>query len=196
MKIGRPEAEGTQLGPLISHEHRNKVAVVLQEGGRRGRQRSSPAAGFPTCGKELEKGAWIEPTIWTGLPETATVVQEEIFGPCCHVQPFDTRGRGRCAWRTTRHTASRRRSGPPNLARAHRVAAQDRRRHLLDQQLVPARPAHGVRRLQGLGHRPRGRRALARVLHRAAQRLREARRGRTTRRWSAAKRMPQVGLGP
>ncbi|MEZ5840130.1 MAG: aldehyde dehydrogenase family protein [Hyphomicrobiales bacterium] len=29
-------------------------------------------------------------TIWTGLPESSRVVQEEIFGPCCHVQPFDT----------------------------------------------------------------------------------------------------------
>jgi len=32
----------------------------------------------------------VQPTIWTGLPETATVVTEEIFGPCCHIQPFDT----------------------------------------------------------------------------------------------------------
>jgi aminomuconate-semialdehyde/2-hydroxymuconate-6-semialdehyde dehydrogenase len=32
----------------------------------------------------------VQPTIWTGLPETATVVTEEIFGPCCHIQPFDS----------------------------------------------------------------------------------------------------------
>ena len=30
------------------------------------------------------------PTIWTGLPETSAIVREEIFGPCCHVAPFDT----------------------------------------------------------------------------------------------------------
>ena len=39
--------------------------------------------------KALQSGAWVQPTIWIGLPETATVVREEIFGPCCHVQPFD-----------------------------------------------------------------------------------------------------------
>jgi aminomuconate-semialdehyde/2-hydroxymuconate-6-semialdehyde dehydrogenase len=38
----------------------------------------------------LAGGAWIQPTIWTGLPETSSVVREEIFGPCCHVRPFDT----------------------------------------------------------------------------------------------------------
>lgn len=32
----------------------------------------------------------MQPTIWTGLPETASVVGEEIFGPCGHIQPFDT----------------------------------------------------------------------------------------------------------
>ena len=31
MKIGRPEAEGTQLGPLISHEHRNKVLSYFKK---------------------------------------------------------------------------------------------------------------------------------------------------------------------
>jgi aminomuconate-semialdehyde/2-hydroxymuconate-6-semialdehyde dehydrogenase len=31
---------------------------------------------------DLTGGYWVQPTIWTGLPETAAVVQEEIFGPC------------------------------------------------------------------------------------------------------------------
>ena len=38
---------------------------------------------------ELGGGFWVEPTIWTGLPESSPVNREEIFGPCCHVQPFD-----------------------------------------------------------------------------------------------------------
>ncbi len=32
---------------------------------------------------DLKDGCWVQPTIWTGLPETAAVVQEEIFGPVC-----------------------------------------------------------------------------------------------------------------
>jgi aminomuconate-semialdehyde/2-hydroxymuconate-6-semialdehyde dehydrogenase len=45
--------------------------------------------GIPPMGGRWDEGAWIEPTIWTGLPETSRVVREEIFGPCCHVRPFD-----------------------------------------------------------------------------------------------------------
>src|SRR5213079_2185070 len=80
MKIGRPEAEGTLLGPLISHEHRNKVVSYFKKAVDEG-AKVVTGGKIPDMGKDLEKGAWIEPTIWTGLPETATVVQEEIFGP-------------------------------------------------------------------------------------------------------------------
>jgi acyl-CoA reductase-like NAD-dependent aldehyde dehydrogenase len=38
----------------------------------------------------LKDGCWVAPTSWAGLPETATVVRKEIFGPCCHITPFDT----------------------------------------------------------------------------------------------------------
>ena len=40
-------------------------------------------------GTALACGSWIEPTIWTGLDEDSPVVREEIFGPCCHIRPFD-----------------------------------------------------------------------------------------------------------
>ena len=32
----------------------------------------------------------IRDSIWTGLGDEARVVNEEIFGPCCHIAPFDT----------------------------------------------------------------------------------------------------------
>ncbi|HBT57039.1 MAG TPA: 5-carboxymethyl-2-hydroxymuconate semialdehyde dehydrogenase, partial [Pseudomonas sp.] len=31
-----------------------------------------------------------QPTIWTGLKDDSAVVTEEIFGPCCHIRPFDS----------------------------------------------------------------------------------------------------------
>ena len=45
--------------------------------------------GTPELTGNLRGGWWIEPTIWTGLEETSPVVREEIFGPCCHISPFD-----------------------------------------------------------------------------------------------------------
>ena len=46
--------------------------------------------GVPDMPDDLTGGAWVQPTIWTGLPDDARVVREEIFGPCCHIRPFDT----------------------------------------------------------------------------------------------------------
>lgn len=39
---------------------------------------------------DLANGANFAPTIWTGLEQSARVVNEEVFGPVCHVMPFDT----------------------------------------------------------------------------------------------------------
>ena len=89
LKPGRPEDAATGLGPLISREHQAKVAsyyrLAVEEGAT-----VVTGGGIPDMGPELAGGAWIEPTIWTGLPETARVIKEEIFGPCCHIAPFDT----------------------------------------------------------------------------------------------------------
>jgi aminomuconate-semialdehyde/2-hydroxymuconate-6-semialdehyde dehydrogenase len=45
--------------------------------------------GVPSLDAPHNAGFFIEPTVWTGLPETARCVREEIFGPVCHVRPFD-----------------------------------------------------------------------------------------------------------
>ena len=46
--------------------------------------------GVPKMADNYTPGAWIEPTIWTGLDDGARAVREEIFGPCCHIRPFDS----------------------------------------------------------------------------------------------------------
>lgn len=88
LRPGRPGAEGTTFGPLISQGHRDKVLSYYEQA------RADGAAvvtggGIPVMADELKDGAWIEPTIWTGLPESSRVIREEIFGPCCHIAPFD-----------------------------------------------------------------------------------------------------------
>lgn len=89
MKIGLPDDAATGMGPLISKEHQAKVLsyyqLAVQEGAT-----VVTGGGVPDMGAELAEGAWVQPTIWTGLPETARVIKEEIFGPCCHIAPFDT----------------------------------------------------------------------------------------------------------
>ena len=120
MKMGDPFTQATTMGPLISDGHRAKVLgyydLARQEGAT-----VIHGGGVPDLDAPWSGGAYVEPTILTGLPESARTIREEIFGPVCHVQPFDTEEEalamandsvyGLCAAVWTR-----------DLTRAHRMA--------------------------------------------------------------------------
>jgi aminomuconate-semialdehyde/2-hydroxymuconate-6-semialdehyde dehydrogenase len=89
LKPGHPSDKSTGLGPLISIAHREKVLRYYRQAAAEGATVVC-GGGIPKMPESLRGGAWIEPTIWTGLPESSSVVREEIFGPCCHVRPFDS----------------------------------------------------------------------------------------------------------
>jgi len=88
-RLGHPLAEGTNFGPLVSQEHRRKVLSYYRKAADEGATVVT-GGGVPDVDTALRDGAWVEPTIWTGLPESSAVVKEEIFGPCCHIAPFDS----------------------------------------------------------------------------------------------------------
>jgi aminomuconate-semialdehyde/2-hydroxymuconate-6-semialdehyde dehydrogenase len=87
--LGRPEDKATDMGPLVSHEHQEKVLSYYQLAVAEGAT-VVLGGGVPDMPAELAGGAWVQPTIWTGLADDARVIKEEIFGPCCHIRPFDT----------------------------------------------------------------------------------------------------------
>lgn len=121
VRFGRPEDSGTTYGPLISREHRDKVlgyyARAVEEGAT-----VVTGGGVPEMPGDLADGNWVEPTIWTGLPETASVVRDEIFGPCCHIRPFDSEEEVVALANDTDYGLSTT-IWTRDLARAHRVAA-------------------------------------------------------------------------
>lgn len=120
MTLGRPENPATQMGPLISLEHRRKVQGYYDLAKEIGAEIVA-GGGVPAFGDERDNGAWVEPTILAGLPEDSRIQKEEIFGPVCHVAPFDSEeeavemandteyGLASTVWTT-------------NLSRGHRVA--------------------------------------------------------------------------
>jgi aminomuconate-semialdehyde/2-hydroxymuconate-6-semialdehyde dehydrogenase len=121
LKIGGP-FEGADIGPLISRTHRDKVLSYYRLA-RSERGELVCGGGVPSFGDERDGGAFIEPTIMRGLAEDARCVKEEIFGPVCHVAPFDSE-------EEAVHLANDTRYGlaaaiwTSNLQRAHRVARQ------------------------------------------------------------------------
>ena len=80
---------GVGLGPLISAEHKHKVLSYYALARNEGASVVS-GGGSPEMAAEFAEGHWVQPTIWTGLPEGARLLREEVFGPCCHIAPFDT----------------------------------------------------------------------------------------------------------
>jgi aminomuconate-semialdehyde/2-hydroxymuconate-6-semialdehyde dehydrogenase len=122
MKPGRPEEAETGIGPLISQEHRAKVLSYYKKAVEDGATVVT-GGGVPDMPGDLEGGSWIQPTIWTGLREDSAVIREEIFGPCCHVRPFDAEDEAiRLANDTPYGLATT--IWTTNLARAHRVSAR------------------------------------------------------------------------
>lgn len=119
---GSPQDAGTTLGPLISREHRDKVLSYYRRAVEEGATVVT-GGGVPHMEGELEDGFWVEPTIWTGLPESASVVQEEIFGPCCHIAPFDTEDEVIALANATDYGLATT-IWTNDLARAHRVAGR------------------------------------------------------------------------
>jgi aminomuconate-semialdehyde/2-hydroxymuconate-6-semialdehyde dehydrogenase len=88
MRPGHPSDKATAIGPLISLAHRDKVLRYYNRAMEDGATLIC-GGGIPRMPDSLSGGAWVQPTIWTGLAEDSAVVREEIFGPCCHIRPFD-----------------------------------------------------------------------------------------------------------
>jgi phenylacetaldehyde dehydrogenase len=83
MKLGPGLNPGAQLGPLVSALQRDRVMRFVDEGLNAG---ATAAAG----GKAVSSpGYYVEPTVFTHVADTMSIVREEIFGPVVVAQPFD-----------------------------------------------------------------------------------------------------------
>ncbi|GII03780.1 aldehyde dehydrogenase family protein [Planobispora takensis] len=84
--VGDPFDEGTRLGPLVSAVQRDRVVRYINRGQEEGARLVAGGTDRP-----LDRGFYVEPTVFAGVEPGMVIEQEEIFGPVLAVIPY-TRG--------------------------------------------------------------------------------------------------------
>lgn len=90
IRLGDAFDPNTEMGPLISEEHRAKVERYVEIGKNEGAK--LVLGGSRPDVPELEDGFFYLPTIFTGCTTDMRIVQEEVFGPVLTVESFETEG--------------------------------------------------------------------------------------------------------
>jgi aldehyde dehydrogenase (NAD+) len=85
--VGDPFADGTRLGPLVSAVQRDRVRGYIQKGIDEGAKLVAGGASAPAG---LERGFFVQPTVFSDVTAEMTIAQEEIFGPVLSILPYDT----------------------------------------------------------------------------------------------------------
>jgi betaine-aldehyde dehydrogenase len=85
MKVGDPLDPETEVGPMFASRHRDRVEGYIAKGREEG-ARVVTGGGRPVG---LDKGWYVEPTIFADVDNKMTIAQEEIFGPVLAVIPYD-----------------------------------------------------------------------------------------------------------
>jgi aminomuconate-semialdehyde/2-hydroxymuconate-6-semialdehyde dehydrogenase len=122
LHLGWPNDANADLGPLISAQHREKVLSYYRLAEEEGATVVT-GGGVPKFCDNRDQGFYVQPTIYTGLSESARCVTEEIFGPVCHIAPFDSEAEAVSMANDTKYGLAAS-IWTTDLKRGHRVAQQ------------------------------------------------------------------------
>ena len=81
LQVGDALDPATQIGPVVSSKHRDRVEGYIATGRAEG-ARVVAGGGRP---RDLERGWFVQPTVFADVDPSATIAQEEIFGPVLSV---------------------------------------------------------------------------------------------------------------
>jgi acyl-CoA reductase-like NAD-dependent aldehyde dehydrogenase len=85
IKVGDPFAAGTEMGPVAMSRQRDRVEGYISKGVAEG-ARIVTGGGRPAS---LDRGFFVEPTVFGNVDNRMTIAREEIFGPVISVIPAD-----------------------------------------------------------------------------------------------------------
>ena len=86
MKVDSPEKSGDHIGPVVSKVQYDKIINLIELGKKEGANLATGGSNRP---HDLEKGYYIQPTIFTNVTNEMEIAKSEIFGPVLSIIPFD-----------------------------------------------------------------------------------------------------------
>jgi len=85
LKVGDPQAQGVDLGPVVSRVQFDKIqrliGISIEEGAR------LVAGGLGRPG-DLDRGYYVKPTVFGDVTPEMTIAREEVFGPVLAIMPY------------------------------------------------------------------------------------------------------------
>lgn len=86
VSVGDPSKEDTFMGPVVSEAQFNKIQGLINKGIEEGAQLIVGGPGKPAG---LEKGYFVQPTVFANVNNDMTIAREEIFGPVLSIIGYD-----------------------------------------------------------------------------------------------------------
>jgi acyl-CoA reductase-like NAD-dependent aldehyde dehydrogenase len=119
LRVGAPDADATQVGPIVSEKHLGHIAGLVD--GARAEGATVAFGGERVAVAELPDGTFYAPTVITDVRPEMTIAQEEVFGPVLAVLAFDDEDEAVAIANSTRYSLA---AGlwTRDVKRAHRVA--------------------------------------------------------------------------
>lgn len=87
LEVGATDAAATEMGPLISQEHRATVERYLEIGRDEG---ATLLCGGSRPGGSRARGSYLTPAVYVDVNSRMRIMREEIFGPVVGIMPFDS----------------------------------------------------------------------------------------------------------
>jgi aldehyde dehydrogenase (NAD+) len=86
MTVGDPNDPATEIGPLVAQRQQERVEKYIALGQEEGARVALGGNGRPAG---MDKGWYVQPTVFTDVSNSMRIAQEEIFGPVLAVIPYD-----------------------------------------------------------------------------------------------------------
>jgi aldehyde dehydrogenase (NAD+) len=86
MKVGDPDDPATEIGPLVAERQQERVDKYIALGQEEGARVVVGGNGRPDG---IDKGWYVQPTVFADVDNQMRIAQEEIFGPVLAVIPYD-----------------------------------------------------------------------------------------------------------